>query len=282
MALGRAKESFRSSGKKVAIGNGHRIWWSPAYDHLPYLVKELTGDLLWVMDYPGARPYIDYAKTAVHPDNRSRSRRNWERWVFQRYGPTPAEFRFSEEEARLRERIRKDEPPYTVVEPNLKPTASQNKKWPFERYQEVVDALKRETTFIQFTTGGPLLRGVTGISTSLRLAMVWMAEANAFLGNEGGLHHMAAACGLHATVIFGGYIPPSSTGYQFHYNQYRHDPRVTGKRTKSPEGDACLRAISTEEVLHDARRAIAHGLVDRARRYEVPLTRTPEPPPCQK
>jgi ADP-heptose:LPS heptosyltransferase len=39
-----------------------------------------------------------------------------------------------------------------------------------------------------------------------------------YIGPEGGLHHGAAAVGIPAVVLFGGFIPPQVTGYKTHVN----------------------------------------------------------------
>ena len=47
-----------------------------------------------------------------------------------------------------------------------------------------------------------------------------MKYCNLFLGHEGGFAHAAAALSKPAVVIYGGWIPPEVTGYEFHENIY--------------------------------------------------------------
>jgi Glycosyltransferase family 9 (heptosyltransferase) len=109
--------------------------------------------------------------------------------------------------------------PYIVIEPGLKLKASRNKLWGAERYQAVVDALP-ELRFAQMThAGSTLLRGVSGMAmATFRQACGVLASASAYVGAEGGLHHAAAALGIPAVVIFGGFISPNVTGYPWHMN----------------------------------------------------------------
>jgi ADP-heptose:LPS heptosyltransferase len=66
---------------------------------------------------------------------------------------------------------------------------------------------------------GPPLEGVKFLDTeTFTEALSWMAASEGYIGPEGGLHHAAAAFGKPAVVVFGGYIHPNVTGYDFHEN----------------------------------------------------------------
>jgi ADP-heptose:LPS heptosyltransferase len=63
------------------------------------------------------------------------------------------------------------------------------------------------------------LAGVEQLETrSFRDVLAVLANASLYIGGEGGLHHGAAAVSIPAVVIFGGFIPPSVTGYATHAN----------------------------------------------------------------
>jgi ADP-heptose:LPS heptosyltransferase len=73
---------------------------------------------------------------------------------------------------------------------------------------------------LQFDHGGAVkIAGAKLARTpTFRHAMAVLARASLYIGPEGGLHHAAAAVGIPAVVIFGGFIPPSVTGYATHIN----------------------------------------------------------------
>ena len=67
------------------------------------------------------------------------------------------------------------------------------------------------------------------------------------------MHHAAAALNKKAVVIFGGFINPSITGYDFHKNLYIEDE-------KSPCGlkDECIHCLKCMELItvYDVKEAI--------------------------
>src|SRR5262249_3229320 len=53
---------------------------------------------------------------------------------------------------------------------------------------------------------------------TFRDALCVLSLARLYIGPEGGLHHAAAALGVPAVVIFGGFNSPKATGYAWHSN----------------------------------------------------------------
>ena len=93
-----------------------------------------------------------------------------------------------------------------------------NKAWPFARYQELVQRATN-VQFVQFGDGSRTLNGVVVFPTpTFRNACAILAGAAAYVGNEGGLHHAAAALGVKGVVIFGGSCSVEATGYPIHTN----------------------------------------------------------------
>ncbi len=98
MASGEARELYGRVGKRIAIGDGRRICWSPVFDNNPIIVRpsEPRGAVAWLDNYPGHRPYIDYAAThaiGLKYGGAAKSRRKAiaaaGRWVFKPYKPVP-------------------------------------------------------------------------------------------------------------------------------------------------------------------------------------------------
>jgi len=136
------------------------------------------------------------------------------RWTWKQYAPPVGEIYFAEAErqfgARYAERL--------IVEPNLKAKASRNKDWGWARWVALASLLQARLG-MRVTQLGPagtrLLPGAEHVVTpSIRRAAAVIATARAAVLTEGGLHHVAAAVGTRAVVIYGGYISPAVTGYE--------------------------------------------------------------------
>lgn len=178
----------------------------------------------------GARPYVDYARTTP------------ERWAYTAWAATPGEIVLTAAERDLAR-------PVVLVEPHTKDRASPNKRWPFERWQAVVDA-RPGWPWAQFSYGRRLLAGVEPIACgSFRRALGVLSGALAYAGPEGGLHHAAAALGVPAVVVFGAHCLPANTGYAAHRNIWRDIPEAVGWRVENRAAQAAMASIAPEEVV---------------------------------
>jgi hypothetical protein len=157
----------------------------------------------------GCRPYIRYPFTSEHgmqfTDWRARDH------VGELY-LTAAEISIGLE---LRDRIGA----FYVLEPDVKPLATPNKKWGLDRFRSVVEAIPG-VTFVRLHGGEcPAFDGVLNIQTrSFRDACGILAASDGYVGTEGGFHHAAAVLRKPGVVIFGGFISPETTGYPWHTN----------------------------------------------------------------
>jgi hypothetical protein len=62
------------------------------------------------------------------------------------------------------------------------------------------------------------------------------------------LHHAAAALGVPAVVIFGGFISPAVTGYAAHANIFTGDDLGCGNINPCPHCRAAMERISVDQV----------------------------------
>jgi ADP-heptose:LPS heptosyltransferase len=83
-----------------------------------------------------------------------------------------------------------------------------------------------------------------------------LARAKLYIGAEGGLHHAAAALGVPAVVLFGGFIPPLVTGYETHINLTGGAQEACGSLKPCDHCRKAMDAISVEEVAAAARTII--------------------------
>ncbi len=246
MASGMARGAA-ARGKRVALGDGNKILWDQHSQHvflgnhnLAAPGEERRPDLEWVHHYKGHRLYNKQASG---------------RWVWNYdFYATPGEIFLTQQE---KENGRRAGRGFVVIEPNVPrwKIAACNKDWGVHRYQEVVSSLApHKPRLVQFVYGKePILAGVSQVkTTSFRDAYAVLANAWAYVGPEGGLHHAAAAVGIPAVVLFGGFVPPAVTGYDTHVN-LTGGADACGRLEKCEHCRAAMAAISIDEVANAVR-----------------------------
>jgi hypothetical protein len=209
-----------------------------------------------ILNCGGHRPYIE-AKAPTQ-------------WTWKPYRPTPARVVLTAEEIAFAR-------PYAgkiVIEPNVKlGTGHSNKQWPHARYQAIADLYPGR--MLQFGLMRPLAGVEHVVTPSIRHAAAILAVATAYIGPEGGLHHLAAALDTPAVVIFGGFIAPEHTGYDSQHNIFT-GKRACGLRVDCPHCRAAMDAITVDRVVEGllgvinarsrrldvSRRGAAHAGVD--------------------
>ena len=215
MAAGEAEVLFRADPSRlVAILDlaGHPRWsevWdgNPAIARPSYVSK--GHPVQTISNGIGCRPYIRYPFT-------SRRGMRFTQW---RARDHVGRLYLTDDELEAGKRIRDEVGPFLLVEPDVKPQSTPNKKWGLERFAAVVRMLP-ELTFIR-AHGDDCqpFSGVRNVNTrTFRDACGILAAADGYVGTEGGFHHAAAALDKPAVVIFGGFISPRSTGYEGHLN----------------------------------------------------------------
>jgi len=246
MASGMARgASLR--GKKIAFGDGRRILWDQHSKHIfqnnPNIATpgdEQRHDLEWIHHYKGLRLYNKQVGGKFV-------------WNYD-FVPKPGQIYFTENEE---SHGRRNGRGFVVIEPNLPrwKVTSYNKDWGIAKYQAVATWLKQQGIRVtQFVYGHePVLRDVSPLETkSFRDAVAVLGSAWLYVGPEGGLHHGAAAMGTPGVVLFGGFIPPSVTGYKFHTNLSGTD-EPCGNLNKCEHCRAAMAAISVDQVTEAAR-----------------------------
>lgn len=230
MALGRCEAIYEETGKPVCITDRyniprkHDLWvGSPAWDK--------KSDVK-IIDGAGARPYIKKwcnAKSIFNFEHRARAGRVY---------LTKEELEFN-----------KLEGDYVVIAPNLKNTASPNKQWGFEKFQELVN--QTNYRFIQLCQDNEkLLDGVEHIKTpSARMALSIIKRAKLVVTNEGGSHHMAASMNVPAIVFFGGFTSPEVVGYKEHINFTTQDAHYCGDWALCDSCQKSMAKITIDVVL---------------------------------
>lgn len=235
MATGMARGAA-ARGKRVAFGDGTRIRWD---GNSPEIFKgnpniapagsERDGNIEWIEFYKGQRKYNSLGRG---------------RWIWNYdFQAAPGEMFFDDDEKRFGQNAK---PGFILIEPNVPwwKSVAPNKDWGFAKYQAVTDHLLAQGHDVaQFSSGRDRLRGVRIIETkSFRMALAALAGAKLAILPEGGLHHGAAAVGVPAVVLFGGFIPPEVTGYAMHSN-------LAAKGEACGSLDSCLHCKIAMELI---------------------------------
>lgn len=246
MATGMARGA-RARGRRIAFGDGQRIIWDKHSEEVfrdnPNIARpgaERDADVEWVHYYKGHRLY---------------NRQDGGRWIWNLdFRPKPGEVFFDRNEIRNATRYGER---FVIIEPDVPvwKTVAPNKDWGHAKYQKVADKLRaagHRVAQFRHQRSGPPLNGVDQFrSLGFRDALAVMSHASLYVGPEGGMHHGAAAVGIPAVVLFGGFIPPSVTGYETHTN-------LTGGAEACGSIKPCrhcadaMAAISVNEVIHAA------------------------------
>ena len=105
---------------------------------------------------------------------------------------------------------------YACIEPHSKASWMQSRIYPFEKYQNIVDALKDKIQFVQI--GAPKSRKLNDViytngDVTFRETFELLKNAKFFLSTEGGLVHLANAADTESFVIYTSYSNPSVTMY---------------------------------------------------------------------
>jgi hypothetical protein len=242
VATGLAR-GLQAKGKRAAFGDGRRIIWGPWSEEIfrgnPNVARpgsEGSHDLVWYDHYKGHRKY-----------NRLDQLRS--RWVWNYdFKSTPGEMFFDRIEIDRSLDAGKN---FIYVEPNVPwhKSVAPNKDWGIQKYQVVVDRLIADGYDVaQSYYGRHKLKKIRFISTPrFRDALAAIRRARVVLVPEGGMHHGAAAVGVPAVVIFGGFIPPQVVGYDTHVN-LTGGVEACGSLNKCLHCRAAMEKISVEEV----------------------------------
>lgn len=229
-------------GKRIAFGDGQSIIWDHHSETIfrgnPNIAppgSEGAHDLQWIAHYRGRRLYNRQAGNKWH-------------WNIT-FRATAGEVFFTADELHQARRAGQG---FVLIEPNVPTfkTCAPNKQWPVDRYDKLARYLRKDGYEVgQFLYGsGHQIPAARQIKTrGFRDALAMLAQASLYIGPEGGLHHGAAAVGIPAVVLFGGFIPPSVTGYDSHTN-LTGGAEACGSLRKCEHCLAAMDVISIEDV----------------------------------
>lgn len=233
-------------GKKIAFGDGRKILWSEwckeVYENNPNVAhpgQERLPNLEWIAFHKGSRNYSTLS------NDRSR-------WIWNyKHRMVAGEFFFSEIEQALAATFA---PGFIVIEPNLPwhKSVAVNKDWGESKYAELARRLLLQGyRLLQFkhSHSRRLIAGADIVQLPrFREAIAVMTRAAMYVGTEGGMMHAAAAVGIKAAVLFGGWSPPIVCGYPGHVNLVGNNGAACGSLHPCKHCQQALANISVDQV----------------------------------
>lgn len=239
MAAGQARAVHAATGRRVQVLDRLKApRWHLMWEGLDYIARPgEPGNFERILNGSGARPY--HTGKFVN------------KWTYNlAHRAVPAEIRFTAKELEFGRRHAGK----IILELHIKGNASPNKQWGWVRWNKLAWLMgRRGLRYAQ--VGGPdtpLLDNAEHILTpDFRSACAVLATARAAVLPEGGLHHAAAAVGLPAVVIFGGFTPIEVTGYDLHINLGASGEEACGMRFTCPHCESWMASITPEQVIEN-------------------------------
>jgi heptosyltransferase III len=151
--------------------------------------------------------------------------------------------------------------PLTALHPGA---GSEMKRWPAARFIELAryQVLQRKEKLLIIE--GPAERGLAGeiaqalpdtaaipiASASLNVLAAAISQCGAFIGNDSGIAHLAAALGVRSVVLFGPALREHWTPLGRHVTALRNELDCKACASPGP-AHTCLEGINTEEVIRN-------------------------------
>lgn len=235
MVTGQARLLQQADPRKVKVIY-ERDKWFDAWLYNPRIAQRDE-----VGDFQEYRPRIGYLRPYIAHKAR-------EQWTWKAHQPPAGELYFGPEEMEFGRRFAGR----IILHPHIKAHASPNKDWNWIRWSKLAWLLQEKwgLRLTQLGSGTEtVLQGAEQVTTrNLRYAAAVIAGARAVVCPEGAFHHICAATGTPAVVIYGGYISPEVTGYPGQVNFFTGDGLGCGMRAPCNHCKTAMDKIKPEEV----------------------------------
>lgn len=244
MVAGHARVMQQTDPRKVRLVYEKLHRWSEVFDRNPRLARATDAG-----DFQEYRPRVD----GLRPYCESKTDT---RWTWKAYRPPAGEVYLD----RYEKLFANAHAGRVIIEPNVKREASPNKDWGRANWHALVGEM-RKAGIEPVQIGHRDARRLTGArfiqTPNFRYACAVVSKARAVITHEGGLHHAAAAFNTPAVVIYGGYIGPAVTGYEYQaslFNRTDEHPLGCGWRTPCAHCRQAMAAITPEMVMAELRK----------------------------
>ncbi len=136
------------------------------------------------------------------------------------------------------------------------------KEWFPERFQEVVNVLRKKHTVVQIGSKNDFpLNGVVDLrgKTSIRESAAILQQSKLFVGLAGFLMHLARGVDCPSVIVYGGEELPEQTGYTCNVNLTNHPQCSPCWRYECPYNMECMANITPTVVLQAVDRLLSLG-----------------------
>ena len=250
IVTGQVRELQERDPRRVVIDYEGKKRWFDVWDHNPRIARH---------DEPGDHQIFRPRKGYMRPYIADKTPN---KWTWKAWRPPRGEFYLTKGEIEFgRSHAGK-----VILQPQIKAAAPINKQWGLERWEALAAQLVAEG--LRVAVIGAEIRtfwkSVEPIQTrSIRQAAAVLSTCAAAIVPEGALHHVAAAVGARAAVIYGGYISPEVTGYEDQIAFFTGSELGCGKRQLCSHCQQAMKRIAPAEVAEAAlrlARMAPHGL----------------------
>lgn len=244
---------LHAQGRLAAFSNdGKTIKWTgyceEVFKRNPNIARpgaEHQDNLVWLPHYKRHSPYCKYEN---------------ERFIWNYdFKVAPGELFFDPIE-------RLGSPPagrFIVIEPNVSQRFFwRNKDWGDGKFEALAKALMDAGYFVVQCIHDNSQRKIAGayhiLTPRFYRAIRIMAQASLIISPEGANHHVAAAVGVPAIILWGGWSPPQTMGYDNHINLTGGATKACGSTILCSHCRQAFDNISVDEVYQAAIKVIGH------------------------
>ena len=226
-------------------GNFIKIIHSPIFENNPHMCQDFE-EKSYLLPISFNNPSTNYCKSDTPEKAIQRHDKHIIHQICEHYGINNAELKceifLSEAEITNAANLLKDvDGDFITIDPHTKDEYTVNKRYPFQKWQNVVDKVRNNSEIKIIQIGNKtdqVLEGVidfTGITT-FRQAAAIISHAVLHVGPEGGLMHAANAVGTKSVILITGFLHPRMTCYKENSNIWigkNHGPR--GMKIECPK-----------------------------------------------
>jgi ADP-heptose:LPS heptosyltransferase len=245
MATARVR-GFHTMGRLAAFGDGKTIRWTgyceDIFKNNPNIARpgaEGQKNLVW---FPHYKKNLEYCKFDGH------------KYVWNyAFKARPGEIFFDPLERMLPPTDR-----FIVIEPNVawQRMSTCNKDWGEGKYERLAKILMKAGYSVVQLIHGNSRRKINGAyhmrTSTFHQAIGIMSQASLIIAPEGGNHHAAAAVNVPAIILWGGWSPTQTMGYEGQIMLTGGSTKACGNTFACPHCQRAFDNISVEEVYQAA------------------------------
>ena len=140
---------------------------------------------------------------------------------------------------------------FIVIEPFSKDNYTQNRSYPFEKWQRIVDEISKDIKVVQVGNSGKVLNNIVDLTneTTFREAIALIGRADLFLSPESGLVHGATAVDTKSLVVITGYQDERMVAYPQNINVNISSHGPCGLKVNCPECESDANLHDHQEIV---------------------------------